>query len=94
MSYTPQQNGIAKRCNKTLIDMVRSMISNFLLPKSLWMYALKTSMYLLNKVPSKFVPKTPFKLWTNKKPSLRHLLVWGYPAKARVYNPLEIKLDS
>ena len=65
MPYTPQQNGVAERRNRTLMDMVRSMMSNSSLPKSLWMYALKTSMYLLNRVPTKAVPKTPFELWTN-----------------------------
>ena len=75
MPYTPQQNGVAERHNRTLIDMVRSMMSNCSLPKFLWMYALKTAMYLLNRVPSKVVPKTPFELWTNRKPSLRHLNV-------------------
>ncbi|XP_075092034.1 uncharacterized protein LOC142172152 [Nicotiana tabacum] len=46
------------------------------------------------RVPSKAVPKTPFELWTGRKPSLRHLHVWGCPAEARVYNPQEKKLDS
>ena len=76
------------------MDMVRSMISNSSLPKSLWTYALKTAVYLLNRIPSKAVPKTPFELWTGRKPSLRHLHVWGYPAEARMYNPHEKKLDS
>lgn len=75
------------------MDMVRSMMSNSL-PKSLWMYALKTAMYLLNRVPSKAVPKTPFELWINRKPSLRHLHVWGCPAEAKVFNPHQSKLDS
>ena len=66
-----------KRRNRTLMDMVKSMMSNFSLPKSLWIYAIKTSMYLLNMVPIKVAPKTPFELWTNKKPSLKHLHVWG-----------------
>ena len=56
---TPQQNGIAKRRNRTLLDMVRSMMSYSTLSISLWGYALNTVMYLLNLVPSKFVPKTP-----------------------------------
>ena len=68
-------------------------MSNSSLPKFLWIYALKTSMYLLNRVPSKTVPKTRFKSWTNRKPSLRHLHVWVCPVKARVYNPYEKKLD-
>ena len=62
MPGTPQQNGVAKRRNKTLMDMVRSMMSNSSLPKSLWMYALKIVVYLLNRIPSKAIPKTPFEL--------------------------------
>jgi hypothetical protein len=75
MSRTSQQNGVAERRNHTLMDMVRSMLSNSTLPLSLWMYALKTAIYLLNWVPSKAIPKTPFELWTRRKPSLRHLYV-------------------
>ena len=47
MSGTPQQNGVAERRNRTLLDMVRSMVSNSTLPKSLWSEALKTTMYIL-----------------------------------------------
>ena len=54
----PQQNGVVERQNRTLIDMVRSMISYSTLPISFWGYALNTTMYLLNLVPSKSVPKT------------------------------------
>ena len=89
----PQQNGVAKRRNRTLMDMVRSMLSNSTLPLLLWMYSLKTAVYLLNRVLSKAVPKTHFELWTGRKPSLRHLHVWGCPAEVRVYNLHEKKLD-
>ena len=58
------------------------------------MHALKTVMYLLNRIPSKSILKTPFELWTCRKPSLRHLHVWGCPAEVRIYNPHEKKLDS
>jgi len=51
-------------------------------------------MYPLNRVPSKAIQKTPFELWTGRKPSLRHLHVWGCQAKIRVYNPHEKKLDA
>jgi hypothetical protein len=57
------------------------------------MYSLKTAVYILNRVPSKAVPKTPFELWTRRKLSLRHLYVWGCPAEARVCNSHEKKLD-
>ena len=59
---TPQQNGVAERRNKTLLDMVRSMLSYSTLPISFWEYALNTTMYLLNLVPTKSVAKTPVEL--------------------------------
>jgi len=64
-----QQNGELERRNQTLMDMVKSMLSNSCLLVLLWMHALKTAMNLLNKVPSKVIQKTPFKLWTSRKPS-------------------------
>jgi len=94
MSSTSQQNGISERRNRTLMDMVRSMLSKSIVFVSLWMYALKSAMYLLNKVPSKAVQKTPFELWTGRKPSLRHLHVWGCQAEVRIFNPQEKKLNA
>ena len=94
MPGTPQQNGVAERRNRTLMEMVRSMMSYYSVPISLWGEALKTAMYILNRVSSKAVPKTPFELWTGRKPSLRHIHIWGCPAEARIYNPHEKKLDS
>ncbi|RWR73399.1 Gag-protease-integrase-RT-RNaseH polyprotein [Cinnamomum micranthum f. kanehirae] len=93
MPGTPQQNGVAERRNRTLIEMVRSMVSDTNLPESMWGEALKMAMYILNRVPTKAVPKTPFELWTNRKPSLNHFRVWGCPSEVRVFNPHERKLD-
>ena len=77
---TPQQNGVAERRNRTLLDMVRSMLSYSSLPISFWGYALETATYLLNFIPSKSVSKTPIELWNGCKPSLNHILIWGAPA--------------
>ncbi|KAK3037571.1 hypothetical protein RJ639_030754 [Escallonia herrerae] len=49
---TPQQNGVAERQNRTLMDMVRSMICQSTLPEFLWVEALKTAVHILNRVPS------------------------------------------
>jgi len=94
MLGTPQQNGVSERRNRTLIDIVRSVLINSTLLISLWMYALKTVMYLLNRVPNKTVPKTDFELWTNRTPSIRHPYVWGCQAEIRIYNPQKRKLDA
>ena len=90
---TPQQNGVAERRNRTLMDMVRSMTSVSNLPPNMWSEALKTAVYILNRVPSKSVPKTPFELWNGWKPSLNHVHIWGCQVEVRVYNPHERKLD-
>ncbi|RVW51337.1 Copia protein [Vitis vinifera] len=70
------------------------MVSNSNLPLSLWSEAIKTATYVLNRVPTKVIPKKPFELWKGWKPSLRHVHVWGCPVEVRIYNPQEKKLDS
>ena len=93
MLGSSDQNGVTERRNRTLMDMVRSMLSNSNLPKFLWTNTLKTTMYILNRVPTKAISKTPIELWKNWKPSLRHMGVWGCPFEVRIYNPHEKKLD-
>jgi len=74
---TPQQNGVAERRNRTLLEMVRSMLAQANLPISFWGDALLTAAYILNRVPSKSVPSTPYELWTGRSPNLDHLRPWG-----------------
>ena len=62
MSGTPQQNGIAERRNRMLLNIVRCMLISSSLPEFLWGEALKTATYILNQVPSKSVSKTPYEL--------------------------------
>jgi hypothetical protein len=93
MPDDPQQNGVAERRNRTLMDMVRSMLSYSTLPISLWMEALKIAVHILNRVPSKSVPKTPYEIWTDRKHTLNYLHVWGCLAEARIFNPSIGKLD-
>nr|GFB58469.1 hypothetical protein [Tanacetum cinerariifolium] len=78
--YTPQHNGVSKRRNRTLLDMVRSMMSQTTLPKSFWDYALETAARILNMVPTKKVEKTPYEVWHEKAPKLSYLKVWGCEA--------------
>lgn len=91
---TPRQNGATERWNHTLLDMVRSILSYSNVLLSSWMYALRTTAYLLNRNPSKAVPKTPYEQWTKRKPSLRNIHIWGCQTEVRVYNPHEKKLDT
>ena len=77
---TPQWNGVSERRNRTLLDMVRSMMSQVDLPISFWGHALETAAFTLNRVPSKSVQKTPYEIWTGKRPSLSFMKIWGSEA--------------
>jgi hypothetical protein len=57
------------------------------------MKASKTAADILNKVPTKSIPTTPYELWTGREPSLRGMFVWGCPYEAKVFNPNIGKLD-
>ncbi|GJZ35562.1 retrotransposon protein, putative, ty1-copia subclass, partial [Tanacetum coccineum] len=71
--YTPQHNGVSERRNRTLLDMVRSMMNLTTLPLSFWDYALESATRILNMVPTKKVDKTPYELWYGKVPNLSYL---------------------
>ncbi|KAL0463253.1 UNVERIFIED_CONTAM: hypothetical protein Slati_0212900 [Sesamum latifolium] len=77
---TPQLNGVVERRNRTLLDMVRSMMSFTELPLSFWGYALETTAKLLNIAPSITIPQTPYEIWHGKLASYKYLRVWGSPA--------------
>ena len=57
-SGTPQCNGVSERRNRTLLDMVRSMMSLIGLPLSFWGYALETAAFTLNRTSSKSIETT------------------------------------
>ncbi|GJZ03221.1 retrotransposon protein, putative, ty1-copia subclass [Tanacetum coccineum] len=78
--YTQQYNGVSKRRNRTLLDMVRSMMRQTTLPKSFWDYALESVVRILNMVPTKKVEKTPYEVWHGQAPKLSYLKVWGCEA--------------
>jgi hypothetical protein len=73
---TPQWNGASEWRNQTLLDMVRSMMSQTDLPLLFWGYALETTAFTLNRVPTKSVEKTPYEIWIGKRPGLFFLKVW------------------
>nr|GEX19603.1 retrotransposon protein, putative, Ty1-copia subclass [Tanacetum cinerariifolium] len=78
--YTSQHNGVSERRNRTLLDMVRSMMSQTTLPKTFWDYALEIAARILNMVPTKKVEKTPYEVWHGQAPKLSYLKVWGCEA--------------
>ncbi|KAK8690937.1 hypothetical protein V6N13_074461 [Hibiscus sabdariffa] len=88
---TPRWNGVYERRNRTLLDMVRSMMSHNDLSTSFWGHALETTAFTLNRVSSKSVQKTPHEMWTEKRPNMSFMKVWG--CKAYVKHQMSTKLE-
>ncbi|GJT58197.1 retrotransposon protein, putative, ty1-copia subclass [Tanacetum coccineum] len=92
--YTPQHNRVSERRNRTLLDMVRSMMNLTTLPLSFWDYALESATRILNMVPTKKVDKTPYELWYGKVPNLSYLKVWGCEALVKRDTPDKLEQRS
>lgn len=76
--YTPQQNGIAERKNRTLMEKARCMLIDADLPETYWAEATYTANYLCNRIPTaNDDKKTPYEKWTGRIPSLNHLQIFG-----------------
>ncbi|KAG8501219.1 hypothetical protein CXB51_003321 [Gossypium anomalum] len=76
--YTPQQNGVSERKNRSLMDMARCLLFEKNLPKTIWAEAVNTAVYIQNRLPTKALThKTPFEAWFGFKPSLDHIKVFG-----------------
>lgn len=93
--YSPQQNGLSERMNRTIMDKVRCMLIDSGLPKSFWAEAAMTATYIINRIPCKGTgEKSPEQIWTNRKPNLSVLKVFGCRAYAQVPSVKREKLDS
>ena len=78
---TPQQNGVAERFNRTLVEMGRSLLIQAKLPKRYWVRALSTAAHIRNlTVTANSQGKSPFELFTGKPPRRNHLRVFGCTA--------------
>ena len=76
--YSPQQNGVAERKNRTIMSCVRSMLKEKKLPLELWAEAVNTCVYVLNRSHTKSLENsTPYERWSGKKPNIDHLRVFG-----------------
>lgn len=92
---SPQQNGVAERKNRTIVEMARSMMIGKGLPKIFWAEAVHTAIYILNQCPTKAVlNRTPFEAWHKKKPLVDHLKIFGSIAYSLISTPNRDKFDE
>ena len=93
VDYTPWQNGVAERMNRTIFSLVRSLLFESGLPDSFWGLAAMTAAYLRNRAPIGGSGKTPEEILTGSKPRVDHLRVFGCVAYAWQNRP-HGKLDA
>ncbi|GJX62028.1 retrovirus-related pol polyprotein from transposon TNT 1-94 [Tanacetum coccineum] len=80
LARTPQQNGVAERKNKTLIEAAITMLADSKLPTAFWAEAINTACYVQKKVLMlKPHNKTPYELFHGRTPTLSFMRPFGYP---------------
>jgi hypothetical protein len=92
--YSPDQNGVAERANRTIMERVKAIIAEAKLDKRLWMEIADTVVYLKNRSPTTAVTTTPYELWHGIKPNVSHLRIIGSTAYIHIPKEKRIKLDT
>ena len=92
--YTPAQNGLAERANRTLMEGARCMLIDSGLGNEFWGFAVLATAHIINRMPSRSrAGKSPFEIWTGTKPTISHLRVFGCTGYAHVPAETRRKLD-
>lgn len=93
--YTPQQNSVVKRRNRTVVDMTRSLLKSTQMPSRFWGEAVRHAVYILNRATTKALhDSTPQEAWTGRKLRLDHLRVFGCIAYMKIPAAHLKKLDD
>ena len=94
--YSPEQNGVAERYNRTICESGRAMLNQSGLPKRFWAEAIATAVYVRNRLPtsSLAMKTTPHEMWYGRKPAISHLKVFGCVCYAHIPDQLRQKLDD
>jgi transposase InsO family protein len=84
-AHSPDENGRSERINRTLVEGANAMLTSARLPASFWAYAVMTKAHLLNRSPHSRIPNmTPYQLWTDLRPDLSGLKVFGTAAVVHI----------
>lgn len=91
--YTPEENSVAKRFNRTIIQMTRAMITWSERPQRFWAEAACTANYLRNFLPAGQDNLSPNELWDGHKPEINHLRTFGCLVHVHIHSETGAKLD-
>lgn len=94
-TFTPQQNGVAERKNRTIMNMVRSILNEKEVPKRFWPDATTWAVHVLNRSPTSILKeKTPEEMWSGVKPTVDYFRVFGCLTHVHVPDQGRKKLDD
>lgn len=94
-AYTPQQNGVAERKNRTVMNLVRSMLSGKRIPKTFWAEAVRLVVYVMNRSPTVAVDKmTLEEAWSGKMSSMDHFRIFECIGHVHVPDAKRTKLED
>lgn len=94
VSYTPEQNGICERANRTVVEKARCLLFDAKLEKKFWAEAANTAVYIKNRcVSSTLENKTPYEVWYGKKPDLSNIRLFGCTVMVHVPKEHRLKWD-
>ena len=94
-AYSPQQNGVSERRNRSLVEMARAMIKAKDLPMKFWAEDVHTAAYIPNRILTKALEnKTPLEAWNGTKPSMNHLKVFGCVCYVHILDEKRKKWDD
>lgn len=93
--YSPQQNGLAERMNRSLVERAKCMLFDANLSKQYWAEAIATAAYVINRSPTKSLDgKTPIELWSGRKPNLSNLRIFGSEVMVQIPKERRQKWDA
>ena len=93
-SYNPQQNGVAERKNRTIMEAVKTMIHDQDLPMCLWAEAAMAVVYVQNRLSHSALGfKTLEEMFTGKKLEVSHLKIFGFPVFIHILKEKRNKLE-
>ncbi|GBP26968.1 Retrovirus-related Pol polyprotein from transposon TNT 1-94 [Eumeta japonica] len=95
-SFTPEQNGLSERYNRTIVEKARCLLYDAKFEKFLWAEAVNTAVYLKNRSPAAGLDgsKTPYEIWTGRKPELNHIRIFGSPTMVHIPKEKRRKWDK
>ena len=92
--YNPQQNGVAERNNRTIMEAARAMLHGQDFPMHIWAEAARIVVYVQNRTPHRVLEnKTPEEVFFSKKPKVSHLRIFGCLVYIHIPKEKRIKLD-